>query len=108
MVIGHPTNVEQQQSVVSQIDTGADISVVPLRVASTLNLPRAGEIWVESYRAVRERVPIYFARLTIGRFVFRRVPMVAIEHDEGLLGRDVLNLLVTTLDGPKLQFDLTT
>jgi len=60
--------------------------------------------WLSSY----DQAAIYFAALSVKNFVFRRVSILAIDRAQGLLGRDVLNLLVANLNGPKLQFDLTT
>lgn len=108
IVIAHPENQESRQILFSQLDTGADISVIPRDVVTALNLPRAGEITIEGYDAIQSRVVVYFAQLYVGRFTFRRVPLIALERKTGIIGRDILNLLVTTLDGPQMQFDFST
>jgi predicted aspartyl protease len=108
LVVAHPENQASQQTVFVQVDTGADISVIPRDVMVALNLPRASEITIEGYDEIQSQVTVYFARLSVGRFSFRRVPLIALERETGLIGRDLLNLLVTTLDGPNLQFDFST
>ena len=108
LIVAHPENHSLLQTVFAQVDTGADISVIPRDLVAGLNLPRAGEITIEGYEQIRSQATVYFARLSIGRFSFRRVPLIALERETGLIGRDLLNLLVTTLDGPNLQFDSST
>ncbi|MBI4739574.1 MAG: retropepsin-like domain-containing protein [Chloroflexi bacterium] len=108
ILVSHPEIAETSRTFSFQLDTGSDITVLPLNIVSELALPRAGEILVEGYDANQDQATIYFATLSIKNFVFRRVSILAIDRSQGLLGRDVLNLLVTNLNGPKLQFDLTT
>lgn len=88
------------------IDTGADISIVPLAVATTV-----GAVIQPS------GVPIQFstgaetvldrAELTVEFLRYRfRGSFLVTESSYGIAGRNMLNLLMLTLDGPHLTWSL--
>ncbi|MGH7862519.1 MAG: aspartyl protease family protein, partial [Candidatus Dormibacteraceae bacterium] len=100
--VGGPGQMAQT-NVPLLLDSGADVSVIPLSVA------RVGGASVEP-----AAVPVRFlggdmvtyeqAMLTVefGRYRFRGMFLVA-DVEYGVLGRNILNLLVLTLDGPGLS-----
>ncbi len=81
------------------VDSGADLSVVPESVPRTLGLPSIGEITVHGVGGAARRVPLYAAEVE-GAGLRRIIEVVAIGA-EALIGRDLINELVVTLDGPR-------
>ena len=83
------------------VDTGADCTLVPARVVRRLGLPQVDAITVIGVGGARRRSTMHAATLALGerRFVARVVAF----PDEAVLGRDVLNQTVVTLDGPSLK-----
>jgi predicted aspartyl protease len=80
------------------VDSGADITVVPEGVPEALGLPQIGELTVRGIGGTR-RVPVYAAEVEVAGW--RRVVEVVAVGGVALLGRDVLNAWVVTLDGPR-------
>jgi hypothetical protein len=80
------------------VDSGADLTVVPTGTAVRARLPRIGALTIRGVGGRTSSVPLYAARLLIGD---AEVLVEAAElGSDGLLGRDVLNAWVVTLDGP--------
>jgi predicted aspartyl protease len=86
----------------AQIDTGADRTVIPARLADELQLPKLDEANVVSLDGIAAVMSTYSVTLKI-----RDVSAVTVEalcaegEDIILLGRDVLNHFRITLDGPR-------
>jgi predicted aspartyl protease len=86
-------------------DTGADITALPRAVVDALALPdgdRAYEVMaydntVKACRSVRAEV-VFMRGHFKGHFV-------VLDQDIGVLGRNILNHLVVTLDGPRLEWE---
>jgi predicted aspartyl protease len=81
------------------VDTGADRTLVPASVVRDLGLPRVSAIKLKSIGETEIETTIHGAVVSFGRF--RALVRVIAFADEAMLGRDVLNQLVTTLDGPQ-------
>lgn len=79
------------------VDTGADITVIPARLARDLQLPPVGELGIVGATGKRVRAPIYGAELQIGAFTFSA--QIAALGRETLIGRDVLNRWTLVLRG---------
>jgi hypothetical protein len=87
------------------LDSGADISALPRAVVDALALPQADRAYeilaydntVRSCSSVSAEV--VFMR---GRF---KGQFVVLDQDVGVLGRNILNHLVLTLDGPRHVWD---
>lgn len=90
------------------LDSGADVSVVPLSAVRAVGA---------SIRP--NRTPIRFlgekeifvdeADLAVEFLRYRfRGTFLVIESSYGVLGRNVMNALLITLDGPRLQWSMTT
>ena len=83
--------------VAALVDSGADITVLPEGLPQVLGLPQVSEVAVRGV-AGTARVPVYAAELEAAGT--RRIVEVVAVGVEALLGRDVLNGWVVTLDGP--------
>ncbi len=84
-------------AVATLVDSEADITVLPEGLVQVLGLPPVGEVMVRGV-AGAVRVPVYAAELeAVGT---RRIVEVVAVGVDTLLGRDVLNRWMVTLDGP--------
>lgn len=88
----------------AQLDTGADVSGVPIALLTSLKVEPHQSLEVQDFDEVRKEVRTYLIRLELDRFRFRRLEVVALDAPHVLLGRDVLNNFRLMLDGPALNF----
>jgi hypothetical protein len=93
-----PPRTEPTTAVAALVDSGADITVLPEGVPDALGLPQIGELTVRGVGGTR-RVAVYAAEVEAAGW--RRIVEVVAVGSEALLGRDVLNAWVVTLDGPR-------
>lgn len=102
-----PLDDEPSFELPAQVDTGADTSVVPLRVVEALALPQLGEVPTAVFGGQVTLIPSYMIRLQIRGLTEAAVKVLA-SPDEPyvLLGRDVLNRYKLTLDGPRLALEI--
>jgi predicted aspartyl protease len=86
------------------VDTGADCTLVPAAIIRRLGLPSVDVIGLTGVGGSRSRATVHAASVELGgvRLLARVVAFV----DEAILGRDLLNQTVMTLDGPGLVFSV--
>lgn len=85
------------------VDTGADISVLPARLARDLRLPVVGEAAVHGVTG-SERVTLYSTEIEIDGI---SVPVEALGvGTHTLIGRDVINRWTLVLRGPQEMLEL--
>ena len=99
---------DSHQEVVAQLDTAADISVIPQAVVDALALPRYGRVLAEGYNGDTAVLTTYLASVELGGYQLSPVEVVAMERETVLLGRDIVNRLCILLDGPALAFEIFT
>ncbi len=57
--------------------------------------------WARNISGVRYRVAMYIVTLSIGTLTFPDIEVIANQQtDEIVIGRDILNQLIVTLNGP--------
>jgi predicted aspartyl protease len=84
------------------LDTGADISVIPRAIADELGVAvRRSGILLQAYDGNQTPALVADVSVEVGSYRFHGTFVVA-EADYGILGRNILNLLLLTLDGPRL------
>jgi len=95
-------------TVLAQLDTGADRTVIPGEFLEQLELARSGATYVVGYAGHELEAPIYDLRLTVAGFDAVAVE-VLVRSDEPwvLLGRDVLNRYRIVLDGPNQTLEIS-
>jgi len=91
-------------AVLSIVDTGADITVIPARLARDLGLAATGEIQVRGATGAAVRAPLYAATVHVVGCALT-LPVVGLGR-EAILGRDVLNRLTVVLRGPEAVLDV--
>lgn len=96
-----PGQPENQTRLTLLLDTGADVTALPLRL---LNRIAAGYLETVTLRGItggRVRVDMYQVMIQVGPHTVGAVRVVGVAATtDAVLGRDVLNQLVITLDGP--------
>lgn len=89
------------------VDTGADMCVVPDRYLKRWRLPAEDYGYLRSQWGERRKVAIYSLDIEIGAARYVAVDVVADERgDEIILGRNLLNKLVVTLNGPQQELEI--
>lgn len=90
----------ESRSLVGLIDTGSDATQFPLSVLKEMNARLIDRRWVRDLAGIRIAVPVYPVVLQIGTV---RLPPVEVIGRQGvaelIIGRDVLNQFIITLNG---------
>jgi predicted aspartyl protease len=82
------------------VDSGADGTIVPLRFLKEIHARRVDTVNMRPLRGPVYRVDVYEVELRIGSFRVPKAQVVADPQNEGMiLGRNVLNQFIVTLNG---------
>jgi ABC-type hemin transport system ATPase subunit len=82
------------------IDSGSDATQIPARILRQIGADKLDERWVRDLSGIRHRVTLYKVWIQIGPFELYGVEVVGREGiSEIIVGRDVLNQLIVTLNG---------
>jgi hypothetical protein len=90
----------------AQLDPGSDISVLPESTVHAIGLQRDGELEVEGYDSLVARVPLCIVILEVAGEMLPPTSVVVMPRPLAILGRDVLNHFILTLNGKNLSFKL--
>lgn len=83
------------------VDSGSDGTLVPINLLEEAGARCVGEARLRGVTGPSQLVNIYLVNLQVGTHVVRGVRAVAApEQSEFILGRNALNHLVVTLNGP--------
>lgn len=92
----------RQATVNAIVDTGADITIVPVRLLRNIGARRVFQTTLRSQWGEKRLVFLYLVDLAINEVLLPGIYVVGDEvGNEVVLGRNVLNKLVVTLDGPR-------
>ena len=106
IVVGRPQATHIETRVQAQLDPGSDITVLPESVAEAIGLQRAGDLETEGYDGVVTRWPLCVVTLTVADVTLPPMSVVVMPRSLAILGRDVLNHFILTLNGKDLTFEL--
>lgn len=104
------TSVVRRQprvTVPALIDTGADVTAIPVTAVRRLRLYAVGRIEVEDIHARVETVELYTVQLAITDLPVREMEVVPTEQPFIILGRDWLESYYLLLNGPEQTFLLS-
>ena len=88
----------------AMVDSGADLTIVPLAFLRQLNAPYLRRATLRTQLSQRQSVGLYEVDVRLGDLVFPGLDVAGdIASNEILLGRNVLNRLDLRLEGPKLR-----
>jgi predicted aspartyl protease len=105
--IRHPDGSGTVEWVPARVDSAADRTVIPVRIAEALRLESVEELEFEGIGGRVETMPIYSIRLAIRGL--DPIPVSVAAHGGEqyvLLGRDLLNRYKITLDGPNQKLEI--
>ena len=91
----------------ARLDTGADITVLPEHVVNELRLIPSSRVSVSSFDGQEVFRYTYFIDISFQNYEFPMIEVISARRRDTLLGRDILNMLKTLLDGKALNFDLS-
>jgi predicted aspartyl protease len=100
--LSKPGNNEAKELLTALIDSGcSDGTLIPIDVLEEVGARHVGEARLRGILGNRRSVDVYLVSLRIGPNPVHAARAVAVpEGDEIILGRNVLNHLVITLNGP--------
>lgn len=88
------------------IDSGASVSVVLLDAVDEIGLKPVAQASVQGFGKIVQTVPVFRSTWVVAGHVLIGVEYVAVERKDALLGRDVLQHFILTLNGKMGQFHL--
>lgn len=105
VTLRNETTGAEWTNVPMQLDTGADVTLVPQAAVDKLGLTIITDVQYElvgfdgsASFAVAAQLKLVFGRGTFrGRYLL-------IDQDRGIIGRDILNLVSLLFDGPGLEW----
>jgi len=101
IIIANPFDDQATDPLPAKVDTGADMTVIPRRLAAKLGLTPFSRVLVQGFRGQPEVMRTYPADVNVNDYIVEFVELILNEtENELLLGRDVLNELVLVLNGP--------
>ena len=90
----------RQQTIQGLIDSGSDVTQIPLPILRAIKARETDDRWVRDVSGLRYPVPIYMVQLQIGEFILPSMEVVGRSGtNEVIVGRDVLNQFIVTLNG---------
>lgn len=88
------------REIIGLIDSGSDATQLPLDILRSVGARRIDRRWVRDLSGVRYGVAVYAVQLQIGAVVMTAFEVIGREGiDEVIVGRDVLNQFIVTLNG---------
>lgn len=93
-------------TVLAKIDSGADGSVIPFRLVEELGLIPFDSLVSIAFDGSIEKQTSYLVDFTFADKQFHDLEVITAPLDYVLIGRDVLNHIVTILNGPDQQLHI--
>ena len=92
---------EQGQSLVALLDSGADATLIPIEMLHKIGAEYVTTRRIRGVLGKAYKIDLYAVALQIGTYRLDGIHAIAIERgeEEPIIGRDVLNQLVVTLNG---------
>jgi predicted aspartyl protease len=97
---------EETLQLPGKLDTGAAMTVIPRDIVTALHLEQMGDVLCQGYDGVETPRPLYYVALELTGYHIPMVEVTTFPRQDVLLGRDVLNHFILTLNGKELSFEL--
>ena len=99
--VSRPGSRQPAQTLVAVLDSGADGTLIPIDVLEAVGARYVGEAVIRGLTGGGQHVSVYLTSLQIGPHLLHAVRVVAVPAgSEPILGRNALQYLTVTLDGP--------
>jgi len=90
-----------KQRILALIDSGADATLIPTTILETVGATYKETGWMQGITVRRMEVDLYLTGIRVGTQLIEGVTVVGTTATiDPIIGRDVLNQLIVTLDGP--------
>lgn len=90
----------QEAQISALVDSGSDGTMLPMSVLRQIKARQVGEGVIRGVTGGSRMVGLYEVLIQIGPFVLGKFEVVGnVNESESILGRDILNQLVVTLNG---------
>src|SRR5262249_36116752 len=106
VAVMHPVRGIHRRGLRGKLDSAADTTVIPERLVTQLGLTPRGHAWTRGFDGTYSRRLVFYVRMPVEGFDLPSVRCVAADRVTLLLGRNVLNRFILTLDGKNQTFDL--
>ncbi len=93
-------------SVRAMLDSGSSLTALPLHTLKALNAPVYDRLTISGYENKKTRARTYIVAIKVAGHRFWPLEVIGLPRDDAILGRDVLNQFIITLDGPSLAFKM--
>jgi hypothetical protein len=101
ILISSPDSPDRQLMLSALVDSGADATMLPIAALQAIGALYVQPARIQGVTGVPSAVDIYSVSVQVGPRRIHTVDAIAIRTGaEAILGRDVLNQLVVTMDGP--------
>ncbi|MCP4360028.1 MAG: hypothetical protein GY796_18645 [Chloroflexi bacterium] len=87
-------------TIIAQVDSGADATMLPILVLESVGARFEETRYVRDFMEGSHIVDVYSVALRLVEQTFYLRVVAQENTDEGIVGRDILNHLVVTLNGP--------
>lgn len=89
------------------VDSGSDRTFLPERLLRHLGAESIREAWVSGIDGIRYPVEMYMVKVSIGPYEFFGTRVIGDKQGRAILGRDLLNQLIVTLNGLANSVEIT-
>lgn len=94
--IGQDINIQ----VPAIVDSGADGSLIPMQIIQQMDAVQSGWVRIKNLDSISRRIPVYLLQISIGSLNIGAIQLGGDKTiTQMILGRDVLNHYVVTLNG---------
>jgi len=89
------------------VDSGADATIIPINSLQEIHARRSRKMWMRGTAGGRVLVDLYQISFQVGSFTQALLEVVGgPQNGEVIVGRDVLNHLTVTLNGPAYSVEI--